>query len=326
MEKLIKVLIVDDDLSTRKIYQEAMNLAGFDSIVASDGVEGYKMFREHHPNVILTGIEMAKMDGFSLIKKIREEEDGGDTIFLINSHLDREEDRKRAQEIKVDGYFVRGFSAPINVVSHIQEIVAKKSKEGDAVYTKKQFDFFSQKEIEKVRVEVEKKYNSKVKILGGTLIFLIIMLIVLLGSVLFLLSEKSKVSLRGEDERGMSTFAEEMYDEGPYVSILSGTVTDIRGNTISIEVDLEENREKKIVDVRLSSVAESNIIKTLGVLEDGVYRETEDKNIEIEEVFKGDSISFVLQEDMLVPEVLSGKNTLVAEEVFVGLPTKDIVE
>jgi len=124
MEEKIKVLVVDDDVSTRETYKEIFSWAGFDVYEAQDGQEGYEMIKKLHPDVVFTGINMPKVDGFELVEKVRTLKKEAPKM-VINSHTDREEDRKKAEELKVAGYFVRGFASPKNVVNHIYKITGR---------------------------------------------------------------------------------------------------------------------------------------------------------------------------------------------------------
>jgi DNA-binding response OmpR family regulator len=122
-----QVLIVDDDQSTREVYRDLLSLAGFSIIESADGNDALVKFKKYLPKVVFTGIDLPGSDGFSLITDIRES-DLPQPAFIVNSHNDRPEDRKRAVEFGVDGFFVRGFSAPKNVIDLITALTKKKSR------------------------------------------------------------------------------------------------------------------------------------------------------------------------------------------------------
>lgn len=123
----VSILIVDDDQSTREVYRDLLQLAGFLIIESADGKDALLKFKKHLPKVVFTGIDLPGSDGFTLITKIRET-DLPQPSFIVNSHNDRQIDREKAVQYGVDGFFVRGFSAPKNVIELITALTKKKSK------------------------------------------------------------------------------------------------------------------------------------------------------------------------------------------------------
>lgn len=122
----VRILIVDDDQSTREVYRDLLRLAGFSIIESADGNDAMIQFRRHLPRVVFTGIDLPGSDGFSLITNIRQ---SGlpQPFYIVNSHNDRQADREKAGAFGVDGFFVRGFSAPKNVIDLITALTKKKS-------------------------------------------------------------------------------------------------------------------------------------------------------------------------------------------------------
>ncbi len=121
------MLIVDDDQSTREVYRDLLQLAGFSIIESPDGKDALSKFKKHLPKVVFTGIDLPESDGFTLITNIRES-DLPQPFFIVNSHNDRQVDREKAVKFGVDGFFVRGFSAPKNVIDLITALTKKRSR------------------------------------------------------------------------------------------------------------------------------------------------------------------------------------------------------
>ena len=71
----IKLLLVEDDPSLRYIVQSGLEdiIEGYEVLAAANGEEGLAMWREHRPDVILSDIEMPVMDGYEMVKRIRED-------------------------------------------------------------------------------------------------------------------------------------------------------------------------------------------------------------------------------------------------------------
>ncbi len=65
------VLVVDDSLTVRKVTQRLLKREGYDVILAKDGVDALKQMQDRIPDVVLSDIEMPRMDGFDLVRNIR---------------------------------------------------------------------------------------------------------------------------------------------------------------------------------------------------------------------------------------------------------------
>lgn len=67
-----KILIVDDEVHIRRIVELKMKNAGYDVIAASNGEEGYRLIHAEKPDIVITDINMPKMDGKTLCEKTNE--------------------------------------------------------------------------------------------------------------------------------------------------------------------------------------------------------------------------------------------------------------
>lgn len=122
-EKKPKILIVDDNDVVRETYVQVFKQKGFDVLSAIDGVEGVDFATKEIPNVILTGIVMPRMDGFQLIKTLQENIQTKEIPIAILSHLGREEDRKKAQELGINEFIVQGSSSINEIVEKIRSLM-----------------------------------------------------------------------------------------------------------------------------------------------------------------------------------------------------------
>ena len=69
-----KVLTVDDSRTIRNMLLVTLNNAGFETIQAEDGIEGLEVLEESNPDVIVTDINMPRLDGFGFIEGVRRNE------------------------------------------------------------------------------------------------------------------------------------------------------------------------------------------------------------------------------------------------------------
>jgi len=127
MDKKYKILIVDDDEPTRTMYAEVFHKKGFEVAEAKDGVDGMDKATKDVPDVIFTGIIMPRMDGFGLMEALKKNVATSDIPVVISSHMGREEDQKRAQEMGAKDFITRDFNTPNQVVERISAIFNSKA-------------------------------------------------------------------------------------------------------------------------------------------------------------------------------------------------------
>lgn len=72
-KKDLKVLIAEDDLIASQNLEEFLGDYFRDIIIANDGLEALKLYKEENPDIIITDISMPKLDGLEFVKAIREE-------------------------------------------------------------------------------------------------------------------------------------------------------------------------------------------------------------------------------------------------------------
>lgn len=103
--KDISVLLVEDEEELRDYLVEYLQLFFVKVYAAKDGNEAYKIYLDKHPDIIVTDINMPKMDGLSLISKIRE--DDKDTKIVVMSAHSEEEKLLRAVELHLETYLIK---------------------------------------------------------------------------------------------------------------------------------------------------------------------------------------------------------------------------
>lgn len=114
------VLIVDDDEETRKMYAQLLHENNINVIEAKDGVEGLDAATgKESVDLIFTGIIMPRMDGFQLVKALKEYANTVDIPIIANSHLGREADRERMEKLDVNDFIILGTTTPAEVVKRI---------------------------------------------------------------------------------------------------------------------------------------------------------------------------------------------------------------
>lgn len=78
-----KILIIEDNRDSRDILSKLLRMSGYDVISASDGETGLDMAANQKPDLIITDINMPRMDGIEFVKRIRTDTALGETPVLV---------------------------------------------------------------------------------------------------------------------------------------------------------------------------------------------------------------------------------------------------
>ncbi len=104
------VLVVDDSITVRRVTQRMLKREGYRVVLANDGLQALERLQEELPAVVLSDIEMPRMDGFDLARNIRGDERlRGLPIIMITSRI-AEKHREHAKELGVDHYLGKPYS------------------------------------------------------------------------------------------------------------------------------------------------------------------------------------------------------------------------
>ena len=119
----VTVLTVDDSRAMRDMLQHSLAAAGFRVIQAEDGLHGLEVLAYEMPDVIVTDINMPRMDGFGFIKAIRDDILRRATpVLVLTTEVDAEK-KNRAREAGATGWIVKPFD-PEKLVEAIRRVAA----------------------------------------------------------------------------------------------------------------------------------------------------------------------------------------------------------
>src|SRR5439155_24227497 len=104
------VLVVDDSLTVRRVTQRMLVREGYRVSLAKDGLEALERLAEERPAVLLSDIEMPRMDGFDLVRNVRGDKQLADLpVIMITSRI-AQKHRDVASELGVDHYLGKPYS------------------------------------------------------------------------------------------------------------------------------------------------------------------------------------------------------------------------
>src|SRR6266478_8456321 len=105
-----KVLVIDDTPEIPMIIAESLNLYGFTTLAAEDGVTGIKIAREQAPDLIICDINMPKLDGYATLTAIRQNESTATTPFIFLSGATEKISVRRGMDLGADDYLTKPFT------------------------------------------------------------------------------------------------------------------------------------------------------------------------------------------------------------------------
>ncbi|MDD4730943.1 MAG: chemotaxis response regulator CheY [Desulfovibrio sp.] len=110
-DKSMRVLVVDDFSTMRKIIKNILRQLGFENVVeADDGTTAWEVLNKDNIDFIVSDWNMPKMTGIELLRKVRASEEYADTPFLMVTAEAQQENIIEAVQAKVSNYIVKPFT------------------------------------------------------------------------------------------------------------------------------------------------------------------------------------------------------------------------
>ncbi len=102
-----RLLVVDDSVTTRTLEKSILEAAGYEVVTAADGQAGWKLLQEQDVDLVITDIEMPRMDGFELTEAIRRSQRFPELPVILISARCSDRDKARGVEVGADAYIVK---------------------------------------------------------------------------------------------------------------------------------------------------------------------------------------------------------------------------
>ncbi|NUP08629.1 MAG: hybrid sensor histidine kinase/response regulator [Polyangiaceae bacterium] len=103
-----RVLVVDDSLTIRELQRKLLESRGYTVDVAVDGMDGWNAVRSHSYDLVVTDVDMPRLDGIELVALIRRDQRLKSLPVMVVSYKDRPEDRRRGLDAGADHYCAKG--------------------------------------------------------------------------------------------------------------------------------------------------------------------------------------------------------------------------
>ncbi|KUE90607.1 chemotaxis protein CheA [Cupriavidus necator] len=120
-----RVLVVDDSLTVRELQRKLLAGRGYDVAVAVDGMDGWNVLRAEPFDLVITDIDMPRMDGIELVRRIRQDAALRQLPVMVVSYKDREQDRQRGLEAGADYYLAKGSFHDAALLDAVHDLIGE---------------------------------------------------------------------------------------------------------------------------------------------------------------------------------------------------------
>lgn len=117
------ILVVEDSITSRMLLKGIIESAGYQVKTAVDGLEGFTLLRAEEFQLVVSDVEMPRMDGFDLTQRIRADKKLAEIPVILVTALETREDRERGIDVGANAYIVKSNFDQSNLLDAIRRLV-----------------------------------------------------------------------------------------------------------------------------------------------------------------------------------------------------------
>jgi chemosensory pili system protein ChpA (sensor histidine kinase/response regulator) len=121
--RAMKVMIVDDSVTVRKVTSRLMERQGWEVLTAKDGVDAVNQLQDVYPDMVLLDVEMPRMDGFEVLRTVRRDPRLANLPIIMITSRTGEKHQRQAKELGVNGFLGKPFQEA-GLMSTIDEVLS----------------------------------------------------------------------------------------------------------------------------------------------------------------------------------------------------------
>lgn len=122
-KKTKTVLLVEDSITSRILLKNILESAGYHVRVAVDGVDGWTTIKENSADIVISDVDMPRMNGFQLTRKIRQDKQLADTPVILVTGLESREDKEMGIEVGANAYIVKSSFDQSNLLGVLKQLI-----------------------------------------------------------------------------------------------------------------------------------------------------------------------------------------------------------
>jgi two-component system chemotaxis sensor kinase CheA len=117
------ILVVDDSITSRSLERSLLEAQGYRVRLAVDGLQALELLRTEKSDLVITDIQMPRMDGFGLVEALKADAELKAIPVIIVSSLERPEDQERGLQLGADAYVVKGKFDQTELLAAIRQMI-----------------------------------------------------------------------------------------------------------------------------------------------------------------------------------------------------------
>lgn len=117
------VLIVEDSITSRTLLKNILEGAKYNVTAAIDGVDGYTKFKEGNFDIVISDVEMPRMNGFELTAKIRSGKESSEIPVVLITSLSKREDREKGIDVGANAYIIKSNFDQSNLLEVLSRLI-----------------------------------------------------------------------------------------------------------------------------------------------------------------------------------------------------------
>ncbi len=122
-EKTKSILVVEDSITSRMLLKNILESAGYEVQTAVDGTDAWSTLKTANFDLVVSDVEMPRMDGFELTAKIRSQENLKSLPVVIVTSLESREDRERGIDVGANAYIVKSGFEQNNLLAVVKRLL-----------------------------------------------------------------------------------------------------------------------------------------------------------------------------------------------------------
>jgi two-component system sensor histidine kinase and response regulator WspE len=123
-----RILVVDDSITVRELERQLLQARGYTVDVAVDGMDGWNAIRSGSYDLVVTDVDMPRMDGIGLVSLIKADPDRKEIPVVIVSYKDREEDRLRGLDAGANRYLTKSSFHDATFIDTIIDLIGEPTR------------------------------------------------------------------------------------------------------------------------------------------------------------------------------------------------------
>lgn len=120
-----KIVFIEDERTLQKMLGEALSSAGFSVVTANDGETGLALVGKELPDLVLLDLILPKMDGFSVLQALKNDEKTKNIPVMVLTNLETAEDVEKVIALGATTYLVKANYDLPDIVAKVKDVLKK---------------------------------------------------------------------------------------------------------------------------------------------------------------------------------------------------------